>query len=58
MEKDSRIIKMMFIKNGSGYVNARIPIPKNYYLKIGITKEDRECKVTLDENKIIIEKRC
>lgn len=55
---ERRKIKASFGKNGKGYNTSKISIPMAYFKFIGITDEERECNVTLYENKIEIKKGC
>jgi hypothetical protein len=57
MEK--RVLKVSFFKSGSGSVSPKLNIPKSFLDKIGVTQEDREIEITIDEktSKIIIEKK-
>lgn len=51
-----RILKMMFSKGGAGSTNTKISIPITWARELGIIEDDREVKVSLIDNKIIIEK--
>ena len=53
---ERRKIKATFGKNGKGYKTSKIAIPSSYFSSIGIDEENRECKVSLYENKIEIRK--
>lgn len=57
MEK--RVLKVSFFKSGSGSISPKLNIPKSFLDKIGVTQEDREIEITIDEktSKIIIEKK-
>ncbi len=57
MEK--RVLKVSFFKSGSGSISPKLNIPKSFLDRIGVTQEDREIEITIDEktSKIIIEKK-
>lgn len=57
MEK--RVLKVSFFKSGSGSISPKLNIPKSFLDKIGVTQENREIEITIDEktSKIIIEKK-
>lgn len=48
--------KITFNKSGSGSKSGRLTIPVAFLETLGITEEYREVNITLDGNKIIIEK--
>lgn len=54
---ESREVNIMFCRSGSGSVSARIPLPKKWVDKMGITPEERLSVVAFDGDKIIIEKK-
>ena len=56
---DKRVLKVSFFKSGSGSISPKLNIPKSFLDKIGVTQEDREIEITIDEktSKIIIEKK-
>lgn len=60
MEKEERILRCIVGKvggnSGGNAVNYKISIPNAWANEMGITKEDRELKVTFDGEKIIIER--
>lgn len=55
---ETRKLKMGFYKSGSGSINAKTTVPITWLRKLGITPEEREFTIKLDEenNKIIIQK--
>lgn len=53
---EERKLKMNFFKSGSGSINAKATLPVTWLRKIGITPEDRNFKLTMKDDKIIIEK--
>lgn len=55
MEK--RETKIMFAKSGGGSRTTRITLPVTWIDKLGITPEDREVIIKIEDNKIIIEKK-
>ena len=57
MEK--RILKVSFFKSGSGSISPKLSIPKSFLDKIGITQEEREIEIEVNENtqEIIIRKK-
>lgn len=56
---EERILKITFGKSGNGGVNPRLSIPKSFLDKLNITQEEREVKISLDEenSKIVITKK-
>lgn len=55
---EERKLKMGFFKSGSGSINAKANLPITWLRIIGITPEEREFKIILDEKnkRLIIEK--
>lgn len=55
---EERKLKVNFYKSGSGSISSKTNIPISFFKKIGVTLEERNIKVILDEEKeqIIIEK--
>jgi antitoxin component of MazEF toxin-antitoxin module len=55
-----RIVKVSFNKSGGtargNAVTNRVTIPTSWIKQLGITEEDREIKLILEDDKIIIEK--
>ena len=55
-----RIVKVSFNKSGGtargNAVTNRVTIPNSWIKQLGITEEDREIKLILEDDKIIIEK--
>ena len=55
-----RVAKVSFNKSGGtakgNAITNRVTIPRNWIKQLEITEEDREVKLILDDNKIIIEK--
>ena len=55
-----RIVKVSFNKSGGtargNAVTNRVTIPTSWIKQLGITEEDREIKLILEDHKIIIEK--
>lgn len=56
MNLDERTTRVQFGKNGQGYVTNRITLPVPWVKELGITEEEREVKIILEDDKIIIEK--
>lgn len=56
---EERILKITFGKSGNGGVNPKLSIPKSFLDKLNITQEEREVKISLDEenSKIVITKK-
>lgn len=52
----SKISKINFNKNGFGYTNARLILPKEFISRIGIDENNRNVKIICENNKIIIER--
>lgn len=48
--------KVTFNKSGAGSISGRVTIPKAFLETLGITKEENEIKITMQGEKIIIEK--
>ena len=55
--KDTRSLKIIFGKGGSGSTTTRLTLPITYIKQLGITPEERDVIVELDEDKIIIKKK-
>lgn len=55
--KNIRKANIMFNKNGNGFTTTRITIPVGWTKELGFSEEDKEAKISLDNNKIIIEKK-
>lgn len=57
MEK--RILKVSFFKSGSGSISPKLSIPKSFLDKIGVTQEEREIELLVNEDtkEIIIRKK-
>lgn len=53
---EERKANVIFAKNGNGYVTNRITLPVPWVKQLGITEEEREVKIILEDDKIIIEK--
>ena len=61
MEPLQRKVKVLFNKPGgtaskNASVMARITLPSEYIKELGITPDNKEVLITLENNKIIIEK--
>lgn len=54
--KEKRIINVSFCKNGKGNLSARISLPLKYLKELKINEQERRVKMSLENNKIIIEK--
>ncbi|WP_416188305.1 hypothetical protein [Clostridium perfringens] len=58
--KEERILKVSFNKSGGAAgkngMTTRVTLPIKWVRYLGVNEEDREIKVKLDQNKIIIEK--
>lgn len=48
--------KVTFNKSGAGSVSGRVTIPRAFLEILGVTKEENEIKITMQGEKIIIEK--
>lgn len=53
---ESRKMKMMFQKGGSGSVTTRLAIPKSWVDKLGVTQENREVIIEFDGEKVMVRK--
>lgn len=56
MNKETKKLRIMFAKSGSGSITTRISLPKTWINEMNIDSENRDVKVTYEDNKIIIEK--
>lgn len=60
MERQERIAKVTFNKSGGTAkglaITNRVTMPTSWIKQLGVTFEDREVKLILEDNKIIIEK--
>ena len=58
--KDEKIAKVIFNKSGGTAkgtaITNRVTIPTSWIKEMGITEENREVKLVIEDNKIIIEK--
>lgn len=56
---EERNMKISFGKSGSGSISPRVSLPLSWLKRVGITPEDREVEIILDDDKeeIIIKKR-
>ena len=58
--KEERILKVSFNKSGGtagkNGMTTRVTLPIKWVRNLGVTEEDREIKVKIDGNRIIIEK--
>ena len=53
-----RNMKISFGKSGSGSISPRVSLPLSWLKRVGITPEDREVEIILDEeNQTIIIKK-
>ncbi|MDK2584237.1 AbrB/MazE/SpoVT family DNA-binding domain-containing protein [Romboutsia sedimentorum] len=55
--KEERNLKISFTKSGSGSESTRVSLPIKWIRELGITPDDREVEVTLEDDKIIISKK-
>ena len=54
--KEERKANILFGKSGSGGTTTRIVLPVPWVRELGATADDREVKISIDEDKIIIKK--
>lgn len=56
---EERNMKISFGKSGSGSISPRVSLPLSWLKRVGITPEDREVEIILDDDKeeIIIRKK-
>lgn len=54
--KEVRKVNIIFSKNGQGSVTTKISLPVPFVRELGITEENREAIIYLENKKIIIEK--
>ena len=52
-----RVAKMIFSKNGNGFLTTKIAIPVPWVKEMNLTEDDRECILEFKDNQIIIKKR-
>lgn len=61
MERQERIAKVIFNKSGGTSkglaITNRVTIPTSWIKQLGVTAENREVKLILEDDRIIIEKR-
>lgn len=57
MNKEKRVLKIIFNKNGNGNLSTKIALPVPWIKLLGITEEEKEVDVYFADDKIIIEKR-
>lgn len=57
MLSNVRVAKMIFSKNGNGFLTTKIAIPVPWVKKMNLTEDDRECILEFKDNQIIIKKR-
>ncbi|WP_315169467.1 AbrB/MazE/SpoVT family DNA-binding domain-containing protein [Metaclostridioides mangenotii] len=55
--KNSRILKVLFSKSGSGSTTTKITLPITWIKEMGINEDSREVEVTFEDNKITIQKK-
>ncbi|GAA0234749.1 AbrB/MazE/SpoVT family DNA-binding domain-containing protein [Metaclostridioides mangenotii] len=55
--KNSRILKVLFSKSGSGSTTTKITLPITWIKEMGIDEENREVEVTFEGNKITMQKK-
>lgn len=59
IEKQNEKIRkanVIFNKNGNGFISTKITLPVPWTKKLGVSEEDREVRIELDDHKIIISK--
>lgn len=54
--KEVRKVNIIFSRNGQGSVTTKISLPVPFVRELGITEENREAIIYLENKKIIIEK--
>lgn len=57
MLSNVRVAKMIFSKNGNGFLTTKIAIPVPWVKEMNLTENDRECILEFKDNQIIIKKR-
>ena len=57
MNKEKRVLKIIFNKNGNGNLSTKIALPVPWIKILGITEEEKEVTAYFADDKIIIEKR-
>jgi hypothetical protein len=53
---EERKAKIQYAKSGRGSLTTRMTLPITWVRTIGVSEDDREVKISLKDNKIIIEK--
>lgn len=56
MEKDSRVLNIIFNKAGSGSTTTRVTLPASWIKKMGLSPENRQVTAEFDGKKITITK--
>lgn len=55
--KEKRTLSVSFNKSGSGSISTKLNIPITWMEELGVSSEDREVEVTLEDDKILISKK-
>ncbi len=55
--KDTRTLKVLFSKSGSGSTTTKITLPISWIKEMGINEENRDVEVSFDNGKIVIQKK-
>ena len=53
MLSNVRVAKMIFSKNGNGFLTTKIAIPVPWIKEMNLTEDDRECILEFKDNQII-----
>ena len=53
---ESKTMKVIYNKNGSGHVTTKVNLSIIWLKKMGVSGEDRDVRMTFDGKRIIIEK--
>ena len=53
---EERKVKIIFNKSGAGNITPRVTLPATWIKQLGLNQDNREVKITFDNEKIIISK--
>lgn len=54
--KEIRNANIIFNKNGNGFLSTKIALPVPWIKELGFSEKDKSAIITIEDNKIIIEK--
>lgn len=53
---EPRELNVIFTESKSGSTTTKLSVPITWLRRLGVTKEDREVKISIEDNRIVIEK--